>query len=47
MSEMEEKVLNTFKKVMPILTQIEKEKLLSFGEGIAFFKESEKEKKEG
>lgn len=47
MSEVEEKILKTFEKVMPSMTKIEREKLLSFGEGIAFAKECEKEKKEG
>ena len=36
MSEKENKILETFKKVLPDMSEIEREKLLSFGEGIAF-----------
>ena len=44
MSEVEEKILKTLKKVMPDMTELEKEKLLSFSEGVAFMKKHEKEK---
>lgn len=35
MSEKEKKILETFGKVIPDLTDMEKEKLLSYGEGYA------------
>lgn len=38
MSEKEKKILETFGKVIPDLSDMEKEKLLSFGEGMAFMK---------
>lgn len=46
MSEKEKKILETFGKVIPDLSEMEKEKLLSFGEGMAFMKYKQK-KKEG
>lgn len=36
MSEENKKILETFEKVLPDMTELEREKLLSFGEGIAF-----------
>lgn len=36
MSEESRKILETFEKVLPDMTELEREKLLSFGEGIAF-----------
>lgn len=36
MSEKEKQILETFGKVIPELSEMEKEKLLSFGEGMAF-----------
>ena len=45
MSEKEKKILDTFKKVLPDMTELEREKLLSFGEGIAF-KTAEQKKRE-
>lgn len=36
MSENEKKILETFEKVLPDMSELEREKLLSFGEGIAF-----------
>lgn len=38
MSEREQKILETFGKVLPELSDLEREKLLSFGEGMAFAK---------
>lgn len=35
MSEKEERILKTFGEVMPELPELEKEKLLSYGEGYA------------
>lgn len=45
MSEKEKKILETFGKVIPDLSEMEKEKLLSFGEGMAFMKDKQKKKK--
>lgn len=45
MSEKEKQILETFEKVIPDLTEMEKEKLLSFGEGMAFMKDKQKEEK--
>lgn len=44
MSEKEKKILETFGKVIPDLSEMEKEKLLSFGEGMAFMKDKQKKK---
>ena len=43
MSEKEKQILDTFEKVIPDLSEMEKEKLLSFGEGMAFMKDQQKE----
>lgn len=43
MSEKEKQILETFEKVLPDMTDMEKEKLLSFGEGMAFMKERQKQ----
>ncbi len=37
MSEKEKAVIEKFKTILPQLTELEIEKLLSFGEGLAFF----------
>ena len=42
MSEKEKKILETFGKVIPDLSEMEKEKLLSFGDGMAFMKGKQK-----
>lgn len=36
MGEKEKKILGTFKWVIPHLSDVEKEKLLAFGEGLGF-----------
>lgn len=36
MSEKDKQIMETFGKVIPQLTDMEKEKLLAFGEGMAF-----------
>lgn len=36
MSEKDKKIMETFGKVIPNLSDLEKEKLLAFGEGMAF-----------
>lgn len=46
MSEKEQKILETFGKVLPNMSDMEKEKLLSFGEGMAFMKNRQKEDSE-
>lgn len=43
MSEKEKQIMETFGKVLPGLSELEKEKLLSFGEGMAFRAASDKE----
>ena len=45
MSEKEKKILRTFEEILPDMTELEREKLLSFGEGIAF-KTAEQKKEE-
>lgn len=45
MTEREKEILKTFEKVIPTLTELEKEKLLSFGEGIAFKTKDNNEKR--
>lgn len=46
MSEKEKQILDTFKKVVPDLNDSEKERLLAFGEGMAFKTEMTKKDKE-
>lgn len=41
MTEKEQKIIEVFKNIFPKLDEAEKEKLLCFGEGIAFFKKTE------
>lgn len=36
MSENEKRILETFGRVIPKLTELDKERLLAFGEGLAF-----------
>ena len=36
MSEKDKQIMDTFGKVIPKLSDLEKEKLLAFGEGMAF-----------
>lgn len=36
MSEKDKKIMETFGKVIPQLSELEKERLLAFGEGMAF-----------
>lgn len=42
MSEEGKQILETFEKVIPDLTKLEREKLISFGEGIAFMTDLQK-----
>lgn len=46
MSDREKQILDTFEKVLPGMTELEKEKLLSFGEGIAFKTQQKKNAEE-
>ena len=46
MPEKEKQILKNITDVMPKLTDLEKEKLLSFSEGIAFAVERQQERKE-
>ena len=46
MSEKEKKIMETFGKVIPDLSETEKERLLAFGEGIAFKNEQLKAEQE-
>lgn len=43
MSNKEKEILETFEKVIPKLSEIEKEKLISYGEGMAFMKEQQEQ----
>lgn len=36
MSEKQKKFLETINRVMPVMSELEQEKLLAFGEGLAF-----------
>lgn len=45
MSDNEKKILDTFSEVLPQLNESEKERLLAFGEGMAFKANADKEKK--
>ncbi len=47
MSGKEQKILETFEKVIPDMTELEREKLLSFGEGIAFKTAEQKKREQG
>lgn len=42
MDSIEKEILDIFSKVIPILTQEQRQHLLWFGEGLAFHKESNK-----
>lgn len=45
MTENEKKIVRIFVKLVPTLSEIDKEKLISFGEGIAFAYNKQEEKK--
>lgn len=42
MTDKERKILKTFEELIPQLNETEREKILSFGEGMAFFKNHNK-----
>jgi hypothetical protein len=46
MSEKQKEILETFEKVIPELSEMEQEKLLSFGEGMAFMKNQQAQENE-
>lgn len=43
MTEKEKKILDIFVRIIPELSELEKERLLSFGEGLAFYVDQQKE----
>lgn len=43
MSEKDKQIMETFGKVVPNLSEIDKEKLLAFGEGVALMVEKQRE----
>ncbi len=45
MSEKQKQILETFEEIIPKMSEMEQEKLLSFGEGIAFVKEQKEQEK--
>ena len=47
MSDKDKKIMDTFGKVIPELTETEKERLLAFGEGMAFKAEQQKKERAG
>ena len=46
MSEKEKQIMETFGKIIPQMSELEKEKLLSFGEGMVFMKEKQRAEQE-
>lgn len=42
MSDMEKRIMETFEKVVPQLSELGKEKLLIFGEGVALMAEQQR-----
>lgn len=42
MSEKDKKIMDTFGKVIPHLSELDKEKLLAFGEGVALMAEAQR-----
>ena len=46
MKEKEKKILNTFKAVLPKLSEKQQDRLVWFGEGMAFNKEEKEDGKE-
>ncbi len=46
MTEKEKKILKTFEEVIPKLTDMEKAQLISFGEGLIFFKMDSQKKED-
>lgn len=46
MSQLEKEIIETFEKVLPEMSEVEKAQLLSFGEGVAFMKNLQKQEQE-
>ena len=46
MSQLEREIIETFEKVIPEMSEVEKAQLLSFGEGVAFMKSLQKQEQE-
>lgn len=46
MTEKEEKILQNFERLIPAMSELEKEKLISFGEGLIFFKSDQTQKRD-
>lgn len=46
MTEKEERILQNFEKLIPVMSELEKEKLISFGEGLIFFKSEQTQKRD-
>lgn len=44
MSEKEKEIIETFINLLPKLTELEREKLLSFGQGMTFMKDEQAKK---
>lgn len=44
MSEKDKKIMDTFGRIIPELSELEKEKLLAFGEGMAFKADQQRQK---
>lgn len=47
MSEKDKQIMETFGKVIPQLSEMEKEKLLAFGEGMAFKADQQRAERDG
>ena len=45
MTDKEKKILEVFGQIIPKMSELEKEKLLAFGEGMAFFKDLQETQK--
>ena len=46
MSDKEKQIIDTFGKLIPTLSELDKEKLLAFGEGMAFKASQQQETKQ-
>lgn len=46
MSEKAEKIMETFEKMLPKLTEAEQDRLAAFSEGMAFMKDKQEQEKE-
>ena len=46
MSEQDKKIADTFERVMPTMSELDKERLLAFGEGMAFMAQMQKDRQQ-